>query len=78
MDAVKGLCLLTSKPMIYAANVAEDDLADNASSNEHVIALKKKAVEEACDVVIVSAQVRYRFVYRRKGVMCTVIPVFLE
>lgn len=25
--AVKGLCLLTSKPMVYAANVAEDDLA---------------------------------------------------
>lgn len=33
--AVKGLCLLTSKPMVYAANVAEDDLA-SPEENKYV------------------------------------------
>lgn len=58
MVAVKGLCLLTSKPMIYAANVAEDDLADGGENNPHVAALRQKAMEEGSEVVIVSAQVR--------------------
>ena len=31
-----GLNLLTAKPVIYAANVAEDDLADDGASNPHV------------------------------------------
>jgi hypothetical protein len=44
--------------MIYAANVAEDDLASAAQSNRHVATLQGKAAEEGCDVVIVSAQVR--------------------
>ncbi len=32
----KGYNLLTAKPTIYAANVAEDDLADDGASNPHV------------------------------------------
>ena len=55
---VKGLQLLTMKPMIYAANVAEGDLADQGASNHHVKALREKAAEENCEVIIVSAQVR--------------------
>jgi hypothetical protein len=55
--AVKGLCLLTMKPMIYAANVTEEDLASQGDNNKHVQALRKKAAEEDCDVVVVSAQV---------------------
>lgn len=43
--------------MIYAANVAEDDLAGGAEGNSLVKALRAKAAEEGCDVVIVSAQV---------------------
>ncbi len=34
--AVKGLGLITIKPMIYAANVPEDDLADKGANNKHV------------------------------------------
>ena len=34
--SVKGLGLLTLKPMIYCANVAEGDLADQGASNHHV------------------------------------------
>ena len=54
---VKVLCLLTKKPMIYAANVSEEDLASQGADNVHVQALKKKAEEEGSDVVVISAQV---------------------
>lgn len=54
---VKGLQLLTMKPMIYAANVNEADLADQGYSNAYVQALREKAAKESCDVIIVSAQV---------------------
>jgi hypothetical protein len=35
-EVLKGLCLLTSKPLVYAANVAEDDLADQGASNPYL------------------------------------------
>jgi obg-like ATPase 1 len=56
-ELVKVLCLLTAKPMIYAANVSEDDLGTQGADNVHVQALKKKAAEENSDVVVISAQV---------------------
>jgi len=56
-DLVKALCLLTAKPMIYAANVSEEDLGTQGADNVHVQALKKKAAEENSDVVVISAQV---------------------
>lgn len=55
-ELVRGLYLLTAKPMVYAANVAEDDLAE-PDANKYVQALKKKAEEEGSGVVVVSAQV---------------------
>lgn len=55
-ELVRGLYLLTAKPMVYAANVAEDDLAD-PGANRHVAALRSKAEEEGRGVVVVSAQV---------------------
>ena len=57
-EAVRGLYLLTAKPVTYAANVAESDLADMGATNPHVKALREKAAEEGREVVIVSAQVR--------------------
>lgn len=57
VSAVRGLQLLTAKPMIYAANVAEEDLAAAGEGNPHVTALRGKAAEEGSRVVIVSAQV---------------------
>ena len=56
--AVRVLQLLTQKPLTYAANVGEGDLTDDGESNSQVQALKKKALEENCEVVVVSAQVR--------------------
>ena len=56
--AVRGLQLLTMKPLTYAANVGEADLCDAADGNAQVTALRRKAAEENCEVVVVSAQVR--------------------
>ena len=41
--------LLTWKPVIYAANVSEDDLADDGESNAHVQAVRKYAAEQKDD-----------------------------
>ena len=54
---VRSLYLLTMKPMIYAANVAEGDMADKGASCQYVQALKTKAEEDNCEVVVISAQV---------------------
>ena len=54
---VAQLCLLTMKPVIYAANVSEDDLADKGASNEHVGKLREYAEADAAPVVVVSAAV---------------------
>ena len=54
---MKSLCLLTMKPMIYAANVAEGDMADRGAGSPFVKALKAKADEDSCEVVVIAAQV---------------------
>ncbi len=51
---IKPLNLLTSKPIIYAANVSEDDLA---SGNDWVEKVRNIAAMENAQVVIISAQV---------------------
>ena len=61
LSLLRGLQLLTAKPLIYAANVSEDDLAD-PGSNKHVIALKELAASEEAPVVVVSAQVESELV----------------
>ncbi len=52
--AIKSLGLLTRKKMIYAANVADEDLA---SGNDMVDKLKEVAKRESASCVVVSAQV---------------------
>ncbi len=49
--------LLTAKPVIYAANVAEDDLADDGASNAHVQAVKELAAKEKSEVFVICAQI---------------------
>jgi ribosome-binding ATPase len=51
---VKPLGLLTRKPVIYAANVSEDDLAEG---NQWVEQVRAIAAPENAQVVVVSAQV---------------------
>ncbi len=47
--------LLTWKPAIYAANVAEDELADDGASNPHVKAVKDYAVQQNSEVFVICA-----------------------
>ena len=49
--------LLTSKPVIYAANVTEDDLADDGAGNSGVAAVREFAVEEGSKVFVICAQI---------------------
>lgn len=55
-EAVKHLCLLTMKPIIYVANVAESDLADPAN-NDFVNEVTNAASELQSGIVTISAQV---------------------
>lgn len=54
---VASLCLLTAKPVIYAANVKEEDLADDGASNPHVAAVRDYAAAHQSKVFCVSAQI---------------------
>ncbi|MBD2524501.1 redox-regulated ATPase YchF [Nostoc sp. FACHB-133] len=56
---IKGLDLLTYKPIIYAANVSEDELA---TGNHFVETVRQIAATENAQVVIVSAQVEAELV----------------
>jgi GTP-binding protein YchF len=51
---VRPLWLLTAKPIIYATNVSEDDLA---SGNAYVEAVRQLAAREGAETVPISAQV---------------------
>lgn len=56
---IKPLSLLTSKPIIYAANVSEDELA---SGNAWVEQVRNIAAVENAQVVVISAQVESELV----------------
>lgn len=56
---IKPLGLLTSKPVIYAANVTDEDLANG---NEWVEQVKQFVASEDAKVVVVSAQVESELV----------------
>lgn len=52
-----GYNLLTYKPVIFAANVLEDDLADDGAGNEKVQAVRDYAAREMSEVFVVCAQI---------------------
>lgn len=54
---LKNFSLLSIKPIIYVANVNEDDMIDEGKNNEYVTLLKKVAKEENSSVVVISAQI---------------------
>ena len=49
--------LLTAKPVIYAANVSEDDLADDGAGNEYVARVREYAKNTGSEVFAVCAQI---------------------
>lgn len=52
---VKSLDLLTYKPVIYAANVSEDDVTGD--DNDYVKAVKEYAAAEGSEVVVICAKI---------------------
>ena len=58
-ELIKPLTLLSAKPIIYAANVSEDDLS---TGNKYVEEVRGIAAQEDAQVVIVSAQVEAELV----------------
>lgn len=52
-----GYNLLTDKPVIFAANVAEDDLADDGVNNAGVKEVRKYAADEGFEVFVICAQI---------------------
>ena len=58
-EIIKGLELLTNKPIIYAANVSEEELA---TGNDFVEKVRQVAATENAQVVVVSAQVEAELV----------------
>jgi ribosome-binding ATPase len=53
---VKQLHLLTAKPMLYVANVSEEEIAD-PSNNEHVQKVREYAAAEGSELIVISAKV---------------------
>lgn len=53
---VKGFQLLTMKPVLYVANVGEDDAAD-ASNNQYVQQVREFAEKDNAEVIVVCAKI---------------------
>ena len=54
---LKSYQLLTYKPVIFAANVNEDDLADDGASNEYVAKVREMAAGDGSEVFVIRAQI---------------------
>jgi len=57
LEILRDCSLLTYKPVIYAANVAEGDLADDGASNGMVAQVKEFAARENSEVFVICAQI---------------------
>jgi GTP-binding protein YchF len=56
LKIVRGLHLLTIKPVLYVANVGEDDVAD-PSANEYVQKVREFAAADQAEVIVVCAKI---------------------
>ncbi|MGN0132717.1 MAG: redox-regulated ATPase YchF [Lachnospiraceae bacterium] len=52
-----GYNLLTAKPVIFAANVSEDDLADDGATNVQVEKVREYAAKQGSEVFVICAQI---------------------
>ena len=57
MAVMKEIALISMKPVIYAANVAEDDFSKGIENNEFVNRVKELAEKEGSQVMPVSARI---------------------
>ena len=56
-EMLKEVSLLSLKPVIYAANVAEDDYAKPVEENQYVAKIQEFAASEKSEVMVVSARI---------------------
>ena len=56
-ELIASLNLLTAKPVIYAANVDEDSLADDGASNPFVQQVREYAAKEGSEVFVICARI---------------------
>ena len=56
-EFVHSLNLLTDKPVIYAANVSEDDIADDGAGNDMVAKVREYASGEGSEVFVICAKI---------------------
>jgi len=54
-----GMNLLTGKPVLYAANVSEDELGQGAAQSTHLSALRDYAAAQGSSMFAVCAQIEY-------------------
>ncbi|MDY5231569.1 MAG: redox-regulated ATPase YchF [Eubacteriales bacterium] len=57
IEMLADVSLLTLKPVIYAANVAEDDYAKPDGENEYVNKIREFAATESSEVMVISAKI---------------------
>ena len=56
-DFVKSLFLITSKQVVYACNISEEDVMESNADNEYVKKVKEYAETENSEVMVVSAKI---------------------
>ncbi len=56
-EMLKSFNLLSNKPIIYVANVSEDEVADDGKNNEYVQTLREFAKNEDAEVVVICAKI---------------------
>jgi ribosome-binding ATPase len=56
-ELVRSFNLLSAKPIIYVANVSEEDLINDGKTNPHVAKVREFASTEDAEVIVVSAQI---------------------
>ena len=66
-ETVKGWFLLTTKPVIYAANIAEDLVAEDEDSIDFVKQVKAIAKEEQAEVLVISARIEEEIAQMEPG-----------
>ncbi len=54
---LRGYGLLSGKPIIFVANVAEDEVSDDGAGNPHVQTIRNFAKETGSEVVVISAKI---------------------
>lgn len=57
---LSDVALLTTKPVIYAANMSEDDFSNGLDSNEGYKAVQKIAAEEKAGVLLSALKLRLK------------------